>query len=507
MFLIKFNLSEGCLKNLSTIVEFDLIKFSSNYSSPISREKTFDFSEAILSPDEPYNSNTLYGCPLDLDTDSLPVHVLGFGYIYAKIGAPIPVEDDSRDKFVLNLQYRTEWSTGILFLNFDIENEQYLLVRLLDTNKIEVCFKSRVRYDLTNSNVFLNFFNLVFNESFGINSLANGYWSNLNLEINFKNRSIILQLNQTLVANKNILSIDNLPRNLDPKVINASLLFTFYFNTQFFTAGFDFTMLPRIYSLLARSFIKPTTRIFFTSFFNYLEFIDQDAYFTGCIRQIKINNYLLDIFDKNNLIAYRNTRFDGCPNVSVYVENVARLKQVVVETNESVALDTEFFKFTEYFYRVTAFNSQGRTSSEWFLIRTPEDVPRGFVDIERYLQVKVQSGYQIQVHEMRNFCFYCTNWSFKTRGYVTKFVLKVSGPNDARIFEFYCETVCSNEADFETSSQLENVFEKIHDPRVQMLSINSTPITVYSMVVSVCNNAGCVDSQPVNVTTLGKFLK
>ncbi|CAF0916506.1 unnamed protein product, partial [Brachionus calyciflorus] len=494
----------GCLKNMSTVIQFDTIKSNLNSTIPLAQEKDFDFREAEASIGEPYNSNTIYGCPLNLDTESNPVHLLGYGYLYSNIRDTMPTQNQTNQIFSLNMQFRTEWPTGIIYFNFDIDNEQYLLVRLLDMNRLQVCLKTRVRYDLNNQKSFLNFFDLLFNETYGINSISNGYWSNLNLEIDFSNRSILIQLNQTRIVFKNFVTNSNFPENFNPRILNASLLFTFYFNSQSFMGGFDLNMLPDIYSSLNQVFISAITRRFFFGIFEFLESLEESLYFTGCFKEIKINRFQIDFFNNKNQVAYKNVRFDGCPDISVYIEEVSPLIEIVNETIDKEILDTNFSPYTEYFYRATSFNSQGKSSSEWFLIRTPDGLPEGQVDIQKYINVKVISGYKILVENIRNFCFYCENWSYQTKGIIKKITLTVIGSDKEQIFEFFCETICFDQSQqkIEQNGFLGNIFKKYEDPRVNRFFIDTKPITQYSLMIGVCNNAGCISSEFYNLTTL-----
>lgn len=180
-----------------------------------------------------------------------------------------------------------------------------------------------------------------------------------------------------------------------------------------------------------------------------------------------------------------------------------------------MTFETKFDAFTEYFYRVVAFNSQGRTPSDWILIRTSESMPNYKVNIS-LLQATPISGYKIKVENMDNYCYYCNSSNIARiasvfTGITNRFVLSqyefnqtLNGFSKLRSFDFYCETVCSHAIESFASSSIDSLIRENFDPNARELYLDTTPITNYSLIVSVCNSAGCVQSEQLLITTLGE---
>lgn len=121
--------------------------------------------------------------------------------------------------------------------------------------------------------------------------------------------------------------------------------------------------------------------------FYFICFIELDAklFFSGCMKNIKINGFLINTNDSLSTFDYINVRFDGCPNTSNKLllnkldqsnadSPLTRRNDTRVDTvylgKSRFMYDTSFKPFTEYFYRVTASDPFGKSAvSDWFLIR------------------------------------------------------------------------------------------------------------------------------------------
>ena len=162
---IQRNKFVGCLKNLSTVLEIEDVPLT-NTSFPRVSSIDFDFMhDAQLAPGEPIGSNFIEGCPINLENTNNTVHFLGFGFLFVNMRQTIPVLYQTNKYFKVNVDLRTEWSEGILFLNYDIDNNQLLLIRFLNNDYLEVSLRSRVKYDdiITGDS---NYFSLYKNKTF-----------------------------------------------------------------------------------------------------------------------------------------------------------------------------------------------------------------------------------------------------------------------------------------------------------------------------------------------------
>jgi hypothetical protein len=523
---------QGCLKNISTILEIvDSTNFlnSSNSDASMSKKIDFDFlNNAEYSPGESKSSNTILGCPLDLElsaneTTSM-LYMMGLGYFYINLRQTLPVAFQTNQFIILDFSFRTEFSQGLLFFNYDIDNDQFMYVRLLSEDRMEFNFKSRVRYEDSNSNDlrFTNFFDLSFNETYKIPNLSKGYWTNMNLQFDLVNRTFWLNINQTRVVLKSLINNATVPANLFKLINKLTIRFTFYLNVQFYFGGFNTKEIEENLEMLTESWVPRQTREYFTPLFRLFESLDYELHFSGCIKSIKINSFPVDIWNLNNGIRYENVRFDGCPNLK-YLQPKAEANRldpsVIYEGGLNTGFDTSFKPFTEYFYRVVAFNNQGESCSDWILVRSPEATPQTTVNIS-LLNATATSGYKILVQNLIKYCFYCDisnrlsdfNNINTFTGIINRFVMTVrvfnKTLNDFIIineYPFYCETVCykSSTLKDQNSSRIENLL-KDDELNINEVFIDTKPISNYSLVVSVCTQTSCSYSQAKYLVTLAE---
>lgn len=139
----------GCLRNLTTLMEFTMVdSYEGNTAHTNPTLLPFAFEEdAEYSEGEPQGSNTVYGCPVSQQSLLDPsIYLMGFGYLYANVKQTMPLSLQSNQYFTLDIDFRTQQTTpGILFFNFDIEDDVFILVRMQDSRRIEICLKCRVR--------------------------------------------------------------------------------------------------------------------------------------------------------------------------------------------------------------------------------------------------------------------------------------------------------------------------------------------------------------------------
>ena len=510
----------GCLKNLSTILGVEDVKLS-NSTFPKLSVVNMDFDKAVYAPGESQGSNTIYGCPVNLETANNTIYLLSFGFLYVNLRQTMPIIYQTNKYLSIDLDLRTEWSQGLIFFNFDIDNDQFVLVRLLDSDFIEINFRTRVKYEdpqSTDKSVS-NYFDLNIRESAYLKNLSSGYWSNINIRFDFINQTLQLDYNKTRTLFVKLITSSSVSPDIINKTSSFNLLFTFYTDVQYFMGGYNISKISANLRALSVPWITPVTRLYFTNIFNLIQSLDDKLYFSGCIRNFKLNTFTIDYSNLNNIFNYRNVRFDGCPNLNYF--NLKRELKIskaplkistIYEGESNVAYDFSFNSFTEYFYRVVAINSQGRTNSDWFLVRSPDSIPTEPVDL-KYLKAAAISGYKILVENMVDYCFYCENKSKLSgifSGIVKNFILTVKEYNTStniyetiRNYTFYCDNVCVQPAtNSSVNDPYENFFTEEKDSDAIRLLVDTNPITKYSLTVSVCNSAGCTESSPVSIVTL-----
>lgn len=189
-------------------------------------------------------------------------------------------------------------------------------------------------------------------------------------------------------------------------VEDMNLILNFYFQPKFYYGGYNYSQVQIIINNLSRSKSGLEIVNYFMDLFTQLLDLNEQIYFSGCMRNMKINNFQLDFNDLNYVIDYVNVRFDGCPSVESYQlvthyldEDNNPIETIQETVAEVYAYDTEFYSFTEYFYRVVAINAQGKSASDWIVVRTPDAVPTYDVNY-KYLDAVAISGYHIAVRNM-----------------------------------------------------------------------------------------------------------
>ncbi len=140
--LVQTNNFQGCLKNLSTLLEIDDINFLTSNSTSVNKQVVdFDFDrDAESSAGEPVRSNTIHGCPLDLDSEPSMLYLMGFGYFFINARQTMPIEFQTNRFLIIDFNFRTEFSQGLLLFNYDIDNDQFMFIRLFEGNIIEVIY-------------------------------------------------------------------------------------------------------------------------------------------------------------------------------------------------------------------------------------------------------------------------------------------------------------------------------------------------------------------------------
>ncbi len=512
--LIQRNRFTGCLKNVTTILEINDINLT---NSTVSKTKTldFDFDKAQVANGEPENSNTIYGCPLDLESNGA-LNLLGFGYLYADLKQTMPRQFQTQNYLIIDFELRTEWNQGVIFFNFDYDNNQYVLVQLKEPNLIQIYFKSRVSYDENTSTnkLFLNYFFLSYNRTFQVDNLANGYWSFMNLQFDFVNQSLLLIVNGTRVGFEKLANKDSVPEIFFSQISRYTLLFNFYLDIRFYFGGYDQTAIDENIRFFLRQ--KPSeSKDLFLRIFNMLKDSGDNLSFDGCMKNIKINSFQIDFGDLKNIVSYKNVRFDGCPRLSILLtknsaksDNIVdkRVKKInlISEGNQKFAFDTSFNPFTEYFYRVIASNSQGEARSDWVLLRTAESIPTDFVDI-KYLRANSLTGFKLKVENLAAYCLYCDTRNRMEKifiGIIRSFVMNVYEFNQTTQsfaimtnFTFYCESVCLDNYN-DISDMYKNLFNENANKETSLenILIDTLPVTKYSLTISICTSTGCVES-------------
>jgi hypothetical protein len=137
---VQSNNFQGCLKNASTLLEIDNVNYLTSNATFVNKQTAdFDFDrDAESSAGEPVKSNTIHGCPLDLESEASMIYLMGFGYFFVNARQTMPIEFQTNKFLIIDFNFRTEFSQGLLLFNYDIDNDQFMFIRLLDRNVLEV---------------------------------------------------------------------------------------------------------------------------------------------------------------------------------------------------------------------------------------------------------------------------------------------------------------------------------------------------------------------------------
>lgn len=125
-------------------------------------------------------------------------------------------------------------------------------------------------------------------------NLANGYWTNLNVKMDFVNRTLTVTLNQTFASTLPLLNDFSVSSTVDPVVFTYELFFSFYFNIQFYLAGFDVSQIDEILNDLNGPYVQKYTQNMFNPLFEQFLALDRDLFWSGCMRNVKINSFLVE---------------------------------------------------------------------------------------------------------------------------------------------------------------------------------------------------------------------
>ncbi len=295
----------------------------------------------------------------------------------------------------------------------------------------------------------------------------------------------------------------------------------FYFQPIFFYGGYVYSQIEAIISNLSRSKKGLEIVDYFIDLFTQLLDLNDDIYFSGCMKNMRINTFQLDFNDLAYVIDYANVRFDGCPSIKNFelisdnqINQVSPRIEKLYEgvSDDFTAFDSHFQSFTEYFYRVIAVNTLGEAASNWIVVRTPDAIPTYEVNTY-FLNAQAISGYQISVRNITRYCYYCDSYNFLDEiftGVANRFILTIMEVTQSpkmsvfvRNVTYQCNTVCLNNVRYTNkNSQYLEVFEQAEDYRSTELLVRTKPVTNYELRVSVCTISGCVASGPVLVRTL-----
>ena len=302
---LKINKFLGCLKKLSTIIELD------STNSAINPGVDLNFKDAVeYSSDESTFSNVNFGCPVNLETGNGSISFLGFGFLTMNVIQTLPLSLQSSSSFIFQLFLRTEFSMGLIFFNFDLSNNQYLLLRLVKNNSLQINYKSKIKYndpDFNDPSVFI-FIDLNFNQTFYLGDIDNGYWFDLSVQFNFIDRTLAIYVNQTQKAFAYLISELTLKPEVYSKVQNFDLIINFYLDTKFHLAGFNQSFIEKFLNSDYRRW--STTQEYYIPLFKFLSSLNDELYFSGCIKMFRVNGFLIEWNNLDNVINYRNIRLN-----------------------------------------------------------------------------------------------------------------------------------------------------------------------------------------------------
>jgi len=128
-------------------------------------EKELSFGDAEPSAGEPVGSNVFSGCPISLESANNTIQFLGYGYLSVSVIETLPLEYQPTSSLRIEMDVRTQFSVGVLFYDFVLFNFQYVMVRLVEGNSIEVQYKGKLKYSDPATDE-LNVIDMVLNETF-----------------------------------------------------------------------------------------------------------------------------------------------------------------------------------------------------------------------------------------------------------------------------------------------------------------------------------------------------
>jgi hypothetical protein len=153
---------KGCMKRMSTILEVE--KHPGEKNTRVV-EKELNFGDAEPSAGEPVGSNVFSGCPISLESANNTIQFLGYGYLSVSVIETLPLEYQPTSSLRIEMDVRTQFSMGVLFYDFVLFNFQYVMVRLVEGNSIEVQYKGKLKYSDPATDE-LNVIDMVLNETF-----------------------------------------------------------------------------------------------------------------------------------------------------------------------------------------------------------------------------------------------------------------------------------------------------------------------------------------------------
>jgi hypothetical protein len=156
----------------------------------------------------------------------------------------------------IEMDLRTEYSNGLLFFDFDLNTNQYLLVRLVDSNSLEIVYRSTIKFHdpLIEDPTEFTFIEFFYNRTFSLNaSVANGYWLNLRVEANFVTRILEIYVNNTKKVSDNLVTRESIGSFYYEKIMNLDFFVNFYLEPEFYFGGFRKTQyIQNLISLINR---------------------------------------------------------------------------------------------------------------------------------------------------------------------------------------------------------------------------------------------------------------
>lgn len=272
------------------------------------------------------------------------------------------------------MDIRTEYSTGILYYDFVLFNFNYVLLRLVEGNQIEIQFKSICKYNdpLSGNPSEYSTLDLMLNQTFPLgDEITNGHWFNLAVRFDFKEKNFEVRVNRTVKVRENLYTPLTIKKPQAFETIEEiNLLLDFYLQAKFYFGGYNYDQITLIITSLSRTNSGRVIVAYFRDVLEQMLWLNERLYFSGCMRNMRVNTYPLDFDNLNYLISYVNVRFDGCPSEKnlnlVDSEDRSsgngdrpRIETIYEGVDIKSAFETSFHPFTEYFYRVVASNSQG----------------------------------------------------------------------------------------------------------------------------------------------------
>ena len=81
-----------------------------------------------------------------LESSNNSIQFIGFGFVLTSVSRSMPLIYQSDTSLIIEIDIRTEYSSGIIFFDFDFNTNQYFLARLVEPSSIEISYTVNILF-------------------------------------------------------------------------------------------------------------------------------------------------------------------------------------------------------------------------------------------------------------------------------------------------------------------------------------------------------------------------